>query len=214
MLLPFSERGKRWESVGQELRALAQLRPHDQLDPWILAPKVGLTVIDLFKILNIEEEDRSVLLQNGAASWSGGVYPNPLPDGSYICILNPSHSPRRNKITLMEEIIHSFLKHKPTTVMLTEMGVKVRDFNKSLEEEAYGIGAAALIPWSNFFTLLNRGYNVAELAEHYDVTQDLIVYRIKITGASRLYKARQRKKAKGSKPVLGVIKPSKSGVDL
>lgn len=58
------------------------------------------------------------LLGEGRHHWSGGVYPIPLPDGTYLCILNPTHSEHRNKITLMEEIAHQFLKHVPSRVLL------------------------------------------------------------------------------------------------
>jgi hypothetical protein len=73
-------------------------------------------------------------------------------------------------------------------------GIEVRDYDKSQEEEAYGIGAAALLPWQSFFKSLNAGRTVDELAETHEVTPDLISYRIKITGAYRLYQARQRAK--------------------
>lgn len=193
MLLPFSDRGKKWEGPAQALRRLVGVSPGEQIDPWMLAPKVTLTVVDLFKLPIISGTESQCLLQKFAKNWSGGVYPQELPDGTRVCILNPSHSRRRNKITLMEEIVHSYLNHKPTTVTLAESGVKVRDFNKLQEQEAYGIGAAVLIPWSSLFSLLNRGQTVAQLADHYDVTTDLVWYRIKITGAFRLYTARQQK---------------------
>jgi hypothetical protein len=63
------------------------------------------------------------------------------------------------------------------------------------EAEAYGVGAAALLPWHLFFLAVNAGRTVEELAEENGVTPSPIDYRIKITGAYRVYKARQRKKA-------------------
>ena len=49
------------------------------------------------------------------------------------------------------------------------------------ETEAYGMGAAALLPWAEFFGLLNSGSSAAKMAEHFDVSLQLIEYRIKIT---------------------------------
>ena len=131
-------------------------------------------------------------------SWSGGVLPKPLSDGTLLCILNPMHSERRNKITLMEEISHSYLKHEPSQLLIME-SLHARSHNKFQEEEAYGVGAAALIPWETFFKKLDAGNSVNDLAEFYKVTKDLIEYRIKVTGGYRLYQARQNKWSRDTK---------------
>ena len=66
--------------------------------------------------------------------------------------------------------------------------------SRESREEAYGIGSAALIPWQTFLPALKAGKSVHELSELYDVTTELINYRIKITAASNLYKARERER--------------------
>jgi hypothetical protein len=125
--------------------------------------------------------------------WSGGVYPELLPDGTKLCMLNPLQSPGRSRITLTEEICHCYFGHQPTAFVVNAQGLLVRDFNKKQEEEAYGVGAAVLLPWNLFFPLLNKGTGVEDLAEGFDVTTQLVEYRIKITGASALYRSRQLK---------------------
>ncbi|MGB9454479.1 MAG: ImmA/IrrE family metallo-endopeptidase [Bryobacteraceae bacterium] len=193
MLEPFSKRAQPWERHGTALRQLAGVSPGALLDPWQLAPKVGLRVMDGDTALALlPEEDRLHLCGPASRSWSGGVLPLPLPDGSRLCILNPRHQKRRNKITLMEEITHSFLHHKPTKITLRGGTVEVRDYDATREAEAYGAGAAALIPWTLLFRLLNQGTNIPELAERFEVSEELAEYRIKITGAYRLFQARQR----------------------
>jgi hypothetical protein len=52
------------------------------------------------------------------------------------------------------------------------------------------IGAAILLPWSLFFGRTDSGRPVEELVEEFEVSQDLIRYRIKICGAPHLYKLR------------------------
>jgi len=54
------------------------------------------------------------------------------------------------------------------------------------------VGAATLIPWSTLFRSVNEGQTISALSEYYDVTTHLVEYRIKITGAYRLYSSRQR----------------------
>ena len=71
-------------------------------------------------------------------------------------------------------------------------GLRMRGYDKKQEHEACGVGAAALLPWTVFFPAINRGMAVDELAEQFEVSPQLVEYRIKITGAHALYRARQR----------------------
>jgi hypothetical protein len=73
----------------------------------------------------------------------------------------------------------------------------VRDYNTHQETEAYGVGAAVLLPWEQFFYDVNAGKSVYDISEGFDVTEALVEYRIKITGATNLYRNR-RSKAKPS----------------
>ena len=196
MLMPFSDRSKPWETDALSLRSLVGLSVGELLDPWKLAPKVGLRVMDLAVVLrNLNREEQLHLLRTAERTWSGGVYPRALPDGSRVCVLNSSHSYKRRKITLMEEISHIYLKHAPSALVTTAGDVQVREYVEAQEKQAYGVGAAALIPWETLFPALDRGVPVHELAETYNVTSELVTYRIKITGAYRLYEARQRRQA-------------------
>lgn len=194
MLLPFSQRAKLWEPKALELRRMAGASSSDRLDPWALAPRVGLLVVDADDRLlgALEDELRLQLLGAGRSNWSGGVLPIALPDGSHICILNPTHARARHKSTLMEEISHAYLGHKPTKLIFSGDGLRARDFNKAQEDEAFGIGAAALLPWQSFFRCVDAGKTRIEIAEEYEVSEDLVKYRIQICGAHRLYQARQR----------------------
>lgn len=174
------------------LRKIASASPHQLLDPWTLAPLVGLHVVDGRKAMeNLTEEDCRHLQCGANSEWSGGVYPVPLPDGTLICILNPNHSHRRSKITLMEEIVHTHLKHIPSKVMQGSTdGLRFRDYDSKQEREAFGIGAATLLPWATFYSAIDSGQTVKSMAEQYQVTTQLIEYRIKITGAYRLFQSR------------------------
>src|SRR6266851_6629624 len=196
MFLPFSKRSRDWEPIGLELRKLLRLRLDDRLNPWELAPMVGLHVVDpTVAFAALEVGDREHLLGEGKREWSGGVCPHPLPDGKLLCILNPTHSSRRNKITLMEEIVHAHRKHRPSTLVFEEDGLRFRDYDAKQEEEAYGVGAAALLPWQTFFRRVNAGRTIDDLAEDYDVTPHLVGYRIKITGLYAVFRKRQQKGA-------------------
>ena len=92
----------------------------------------------------------------------------------------------------MEEIAHVHLRHVPTGLVRSSDGLRMRDYDKAQEEEAFGVGAAALLPWEAFFRAINSGTTINQLAERYELSTQLITYRVKITGAYKLYHARQR----------------------
>lgn len=192
--MPFSERAKEWEPIAAGLRRIAGASDGDLLAPEALAGKVGLRLVDAhYALADFSEADRQHLLVTASDSWSGGVLPCPLPDGRCICILNPNHPRRRNRITLMEEIVHMHRKHVPTGLREVLPGLRVRSYDAGQEAEAYGVGAAALLPWSSFFHCIDRGASIEDIAEMYDVTTQLAEYRIKITGATNFYRSRRRR---------------------
>lgn len=194
MFLPFSDKSRSWEPHAEKLRSMVRLsNSAGRFDPFALAPKVGLTVCEC-KYTGLTESEIAFLKDGQSLRWSGGVYPARLPDGTKLCILNPLQSPRRSRITLMEEICHCYFQHSPTKLVVNSDGHLVRDYHKRQEEEAYGVGAAVLIPWARLYHLLDAGNTIEELSEMFDVTTQLVQYRIKVTGASRLYHSRQATK--------------------
>lgn len=155
---------------------------------------VGLRLVDLKSICDLlPRAVATQILIHGKDAWSGGVYAQTLPDGTRICILNSEHNARRMKTPLMEEIAHIHLKHKPTGLVRSVDGLCMRSYDKVQEQEAFGVGAAALIPWSALFLAINKGVTIDQLAERYELSEELIRYRIQITGAHNLYMARQRR---------------------
>ena len=196
VFVPFSPDAKAWELIAIGLRRLANIGEDETPDPEVLAAAVGLCMVDAhFALQNFSEADRDHLLVSQSRSWSGGVYPAPLPDGRYICILNPNHVRRRNRITLMEEVVHVHLRHRPSGLRDIMPGLRLREYHKEHEREAYGVGAAVLLPWAQFYPCLDAGMAVSEMADQFDVTEKLVKYRIGITAATNLYRHRCRRNA-------------------
>jgi len=92
----------------------------------------------------------------------------------------------------MEEIAHIHLGHSPCGLLRSDDGLRMRSYDKQQEQDAYGVGAAALIPWGALFPPINKGASIEELAERYELSEELVRCRIQITGAHTLYKSRQR----------------------
>ncbi len=113
LLLPASEKRKRLELRALGLREFAGVTEDQPLDPFALASLARLLVVDFDSIQGLSAESRTHLLGAAADEWSGGACSRPLPNGWRLVILNPAHGIQRNRATLMEEVAHVFLGHKP-----------------------------------------------------------------------------------------------------
>src|SRR2546425_3117890 len=111
--LPPTEKRKQFELRALALRDFAGVSPQEALDPFALAQFAKLLVVDFDQIKDLSDESREHLLGAGTDEWSGGACSQPLPNGWRVVILNPAHGIQRNRATLMEEVAHVFLGHKP-----------------------------------------------------------------------------------------------------
>lgn len=194
-LYPPTFKGRQYELRAQGLREFAGLRRDEEpLDPFALADYAKLLVIDFEKIKGLSEETRVHLLGTGVNSWSGGTSSRPLPNGWRLVILNPRHGAQRNNATLMEEVCHVFLGHKANRLHIVaedENGKTAsRDYNDADEEAAYAVGAAALVPFASLRRFVLRGKTSREIAQHFNVSRELIEYRIKVSRLWAEYKQR------------------------
>jgi hypothetical protein len=214
LLLPATEKRKQFELRALGLREFAGVTGDQPLDPFALASFAKLLVVDFNRIEGLSAESRTHLLGAAADEWSGGACSQPLPNGWRVVILNPAHGIQRNRATLMEEVAHVFLGHKPNrlaaitgddrpssseenagqlrghdksldtkalTSQRTPNRVLARDYNQADEEAAYGVGAAALVPFGGLRRRVMEGRNSREIARHFRVSRPLVEYRIKVT---------------------------------
>ena len=185
--IPPTQKGRHHELRARGIREFAGLRRDDQrLDPFSLARAARLIVADFDEIKTaLSPETLEHLTGAGRDAWSGGAASQILPSGYKLIILNPTHSRNRQNATLMEEICHVFLGHKPSRLNIKTKNkngsVVARDYNHSIEEEAYATGAAALVPYTALKRMVMAGKRSSEIARHFGVSRALVEYRIKIS---------------------------------
>jgi len=110
--------------------------------------------------------------------WSGMAIP--VADGT-IVVYNDSHPLTRTRATVMEEFFHIWLGHPPTRLRYYAETGQHRTYNSAVEDEAYGSGAAALVPYAGLRKLVSSGATIRAIASHFQVSQDLVQYRCAIT---------------------------------
>jgi len=118
LFLPPTEKRKQFELRALGLRDFAGVAGDQPLDPFALAKFAKLMVVDFDAVKELSAESRAHLLGAAADDWSGGACSQPLPNGWRVVILNPLHGSQRNRATLMEEVAHVFLGHKPNRLAI------------------------------------------------------------------------------------------------
>ncbi len=194
--LPPTRKGRDYEIKAIGLRDFAGLRRDDErLNPFELARYAKLLVASFEQIEPfLSEESKAHLLNDGKDKWSGGASSQILPDGRKLIILNPTHGENRQNATLMEEICHVFLGHKPSRLAIENTNkqgkIIARDYHAEIEEEAYSVGAAALVPFSSLRRFVEQGKTSREIARHFNVSRELVEYRMKVSRLWDTYKTR------------------------
>lgn len=192
--LPPTRKGRNYETKAIGLRDFAGLKKDDDpLNPFELARYAKLLVATFEQVEPfLTEETKAHLMGEGKDKWSGGACSQALPNGQKLIILNPTHTESRQNATLMEEISHVFLGHKPSKLAVTTYNKQgqaiAREYQADIEEEAYSVGAAALVPYSALQRMVERGKTSREIARHFNVSRELVEYRLKVSRLWEEYK--------------------------
>ena len=188
--LPQGEKWRNFELKALGLRDFARARTDQPLNPFDLARFANLLVVRFDQIEGLSKTAREHLLGMASEDWSGGACS--LPNGMKLVILNPTHGRSRTNATLMEEICHVFLGHQANRLSIVTRDdrgkVMNRDYRKADEEEAYAVGAAALVPYSSLKRMLLQGKTSKEIGLHFRVSRELVEYRMKVTHLWREFK--------------------------
>lgn len=125
---------------------------------------------------------RSVML--GSSQWSAGTLEGPA---GPLIVLNPDHSRTRLKVTLAEELAHLLMGHPPSAI---DPIAGVRTYNAKVEQEAFGVGGALVMPYGSLFNMVKSGAPLDSIAVSFGVSSAMARYRVNRSGLSRMYRKR------------------------
>jgi hypothetical protein len=129
--------------------------------------------------LDVDSAFKNHFAGTRSGHWSGMCVP--YPNGITLVLYNANHPETRTRATLMEEFFHLWLEHPPDRLRLFSDGEGRREFDGGKESEAYGSGAAALVPYGALKSMLTSGHSVRQVAEHFRVSEALVQFRIRVT---------------------------------
>jgi hypothetical protein len=188
LFLPFATKGKLIELRAIDIKAAHGFGPYEAIHPIELANRmrVGIVAAEWFDRLPVDL--RTSLLGEYSRTWSAGSI---TVDGMLHVLANAEHSEARRTITLLEELVHEALGH-PKSQLIVQDGVAMRTCRHDVEDEAYAVAAALVMPYRDLFNHLNAGRPLADLPVPAPVSTECRLFRVKRAGLWKLQVARQQ----------------------
>jgi hypothetical protein len=174
----------RLEREAAAVRWRLGLDPLDRLDPLRLAATVPAKVFrpEDFGDAALAERLRQVPWDGLSFTVSG--------DDALVIVLNPHRPATRRTATLMEELAHALLEHRPTRLEPDPVtGVLRRSYDAAQEREAFEFGATLLLPRELLAAELRARRSAGATARRHGCSTALVLFRIRRVGLSRRYDA-------------------------
>ena len=182
------ERGfKSWaENTAVSIRRRLKLKDIAPLPPRLLADDLGVVVWYPQDVPGISPKAVRHLGSREGDEWSAVTV---CAGGQEAVVLNPSHSEARQASDLMHELAHLIRGHVPGQVyVLPEAGIGLRSYNALEESEANWLAGCLLLPRPALAYCASRKIDFAEICAQYGVSQDLVRYRMNVSGVNRQFR--------------------------
>jgi Zn-dependent peptidase ImmA (M78 family) len=183
---------KTWcETIATEKRRTLKVAPSAPLDPRLVAKEMRVAIRYIEQIPSLADGTIEQLTQHDPDVWSALTLCH---NGKYLVVLNSSHPKTREANTLMHELSHLIIGHKPARLDITSDGLMIlSSYDKQHEEEANWLAAALLLPREALLHARRRGMTDQEAATTYGCSIQLFAFRIQTTGVDlQLRRARKR----------------------
>jgi len=180
---------KTWcEKVALEVRTELGLSATDPLKPEDLAEYLEARLWTPANLAGLSQQTLSTLSAE-AHNWSAVTVSY---NGRYAVVYNPSHAPGRRSSDIMHELAHLITGHDPSKVLLSQDGtVALRSFNRQQEEEAAWLAGCLLLPRPALVLIARTQMGVERACQEYGVSDDLLAYRLNVTGVTVQMKRRR-----------------------
>lgn len=175
-----------------EVRGELGLRDYSPLCPFALAESLHIQVFTLNALVAADAglAKHAALLVDAHRSAFSAIT---VFDGSRRCIVhNHRHAPVRQRSNIAHELAHALLMHPPHPPFCSVGG---RVYKRELEEEASWLGPVLLVPNEAARWAMARRMSVADAAEHFEVSEDLMKFRFRMSGAHQIRRRMSPKNA-------------------
>jgi len=192
------ERGfKSWsENVAISVRNELSLQSTDPLPPDRLADHLGIHLWTP-RDLEIDAQDLATLVEEEQDGWSAFTVSWV---GRSAIVFNSAHSRRRQSSDIMHELSHVVIGHEPARVALVlDQPLVLRTFDRKQEEEAAWLAGCLLLPRPALLAITDSGRSESAACLKYMVSEDLLTYRLNVTGVMLQISRRKSSKKRGTR---------------
>lgn len=155
------------------------------LDPYVLAEKLKIKVLNPEQINGLPQEDLNVLLKEDPDSWSAVTV---CMAENYLVILNSAHSGGRPASDLMHELSHILIGHKPSRIDLTDDGLLILNtYSQDQEEEANWLSGCLLLPREALLLIKRKKMAAYAVRQAYGVSEDMLNFRLNVSGVNKQF---------------------------
>jgi len=166
------------ESIAAEMRREMSLAPSAALDPFALAAHLEIPV----EPLSAFHTEAPAAIRGLRGRWSENFSAITVFDGPRRWIVhNDAHAQVRQASDVAHELSHALLFHEPTPAIGDDGS---RDWNPAYEAEASWLGGVLLIPAPAALHIVSGGLSAGVAAALYGVSEAMLRYRLKVTGAA------------------------------
>lgn len=186
--LKFKRGFKTWsDKKAVEYRTLLGLKDISPLCAFELCKHLQIPVYEPSQINGLTAEHQNELLGPNNSHWSAASIP--VGENKYIIIHNPMHTEARQQSNLMHELAHIICEHK-VAIDKYNLGLSgfLRNHNPEQENEAEWLGSCLQLPRPALVWALRRKMNEQEIANHFNASNEMVRYRINITGVKNQQK--------------------------
>lgn len=189
MFLPFSTAAKAIEEKAIALKQRLGVGWYDAIDPVAVLARIPARLLLEADVCALDPSAGARLFDRDSDEWSAFALP-PADGRMAIIVLNSRHAPTRRRASLMEEVVHLMLGHPPSALLEDEMveSIRSRTVDTRIEQEAYDVGAACLLPYRPLFFAIKKGVPLAGIAAQFAVSEALVEFRVKRCALSRLHR--------------------------
>jgi Zn-dependent peptidase ImmA (M78 family) len=176
-------------NLALEVRAELRLEPNSPVCPLAIAENLGIPVFTVSKLFALDgglaAKAEDFLITYRSAFSAITVF-----DGNRRCIVhNHSHAHVRQRSNISHELAHALLMHPPHPPFCSNGD---RIYKRELEEEASWLGPVLLETNEGARWAMARGMSVTDAAKHFEVSEDLMQFRFRMSGAQRIQRRRRR----------------------
>jgi hypothetical protein len=170
-------------SLALEVRAELGLSRFSPVCPFAIAENLCIPVFTVRSLMALDgqfAEQATAFIDNNRSAFSAITVFN----GGRRCIVhNHYHVHVRQRSNLSHELAHALLMHPPHPPFCSS-GDRV--YKRELEEEAGWLGPVLLVTNEAARWALAQGMSVTDAAKHFEVSEDLMGFRFRMSGAHKI----------------------------